>query len=67
MMLLKRLLPAQFDEVVFTYGVDEAYLPTNVAQAQKAVAVIQYAGQKEGETLSGLLDSIYTVAPHLKA
>lgn len=67
MMLLKRLLPAQFDEVVFTYGVDEAYLPTNVAQAQKAVAVIQYAGQKEGETLWGLLDAIYTVTPHLKA
>lgn len=67
MTLLKRLLPAQFDEVVFIYGIDEAYLPTNVAQVQKAVTVIQYAGQKEGETLSGLLDTIYTVVPHLKA
>jgi hypothetical protein len=64
--LLKVLLPAQFDEVIFLYEVDESQLPTNVAQVQKAKEVIKYAGQKEGDSLSGLLDAIYQAAPHLK-
>jgi len=64
--LLKSLLPAQFDEVIFLYEVDESQLPTQVAQVQKAKDVIQFASQKEGNSLSGLLDSIYQAAPHLK-
>jgi hypothetical protein len=64
--LLKSLLPAQFDEVIFRYEVDESQLPTNVAQVQKAKDVIKYASQKEGESLSGLLDIIYQTTPHLK-
>jgi hypothetical protein len=64
--LLKSLLPSQFDEVIFRYNVDESQLPTNVAQVQKAKDVIKFASQKEGGSLSGLLDAIYQVAPHLK-
>jgi len=64
--LLKCLLPAQFDEVIFYYEIDESQLPTNVAQVQKAKEIIKLASQKDGESLSGLLDSIYQAAPHLK-
>lgn len=64
--LLKILLPAQFDEVIFRYEVDESQLPTNVAQVQKAKEIIKFASQKEGDSLSGLLDAIYQAAPHLK-
>jgi hypothetical protein len=65
--LLKSLLPAQFDEVIFLYEVDESQLPTNVAQVQKAKDVIKVASQKEeGDSFSGLLDAIYQAAPHLK-
>lgn len=64
--LLKCLLPAQFDEVIFYYEIDESQLPMNVAQVQKAKEIIKLASQKEGESLSGLLDSIYQAAPHLK-
>jgi len=63
--LLKSLLPAQFDEVVFRYDIPSHYLPTNVAQVQEAIALIEYALQQEGEDIVGLLDAIYTVAPHL--
>jgi hypothetical protein len=64
--LLKSLLPAQFDEVIFYYEVDESQLPTNVAQVQKAKDVIKLASQKEGDSFSGLLNAIYQAAPHLK-
>ncbi|NER23306.1 MAG: toll/interleukin-1 receptor domain-containing protein [Symploca sp. SIO1C2] len=64
--LLKCLLPAQFDEVIFRYDIDESQLPTNGAQVQKAKDVIKLASQKEGQSLSGLLNSIYQTAPHLK-
>ena len=64
--LLKCLLPAQFDEVIFYYEIDESQLPMNVAQVQKAKEIIKLASQKDGESLSGLLDSIYQAAPHLK-
>ena len=64
--LLKVLLPAQFDEVIFLYEVDESQLPTNVAQVQKAKDVIKLASQKEGDSLSGLLEAIYQAAPHFK-
>lgn len=64
--LLKTLLPGQFDEVTFIYSMPNAYLPTTAPQIQKAIALIEYAEQLEGEDISELLDSIYTVAPHLK-
>lgn len=64
--LLKCLLPAQFEEVIVYYEVDESQLPMNVAQVQKAKEIIKLASQKDGESLSGLLDSIYQAAPHLK-
>jgi hypothetical protein len=64
--LLKCLLPAQFDEVIFLYEVDESVLPTNVAQVQKAKDVIKLATQKEGDLLVGLLGTIYQSAPHLR-
>jgi hypothetical protein len=64
--LLKSLLPAQFDEAIFRYEVNQAQLPTNVAQVQKAIDVITLASQREGDSLSGLLDAIYQAAPHLK-
>lgn len=64
--LLKSLLSAQFDEVIFRYDVDESQLPSNVAQVQKAKDVIKFASQKEGDSLLGLLEAIYQTAPHLK-
>ncbi len=64
--LLKILLEPQFEEVIFLYEVDAAYLPTNVARIQKATAVINYAVQKEGNSLSELISTIYEVAPQLK-
>lgn len=64
--LLKSLLPAQFDEVIFLYEVDEAQLPMNAAQVQKAKDVIQFAKQKEGDSFTELLNTIYQAAPHLK-
>lgn len=64
--LLKSLLPSQFEEVVFVYAMPHPYLPTNVPQVQKAITVIEYAEQREGEAISELLNAIYSVAPHLK-
>jgi TIR domain len=64
--LLKCLLPAQFDEVIFLYEVDESQLPRNVAQVQEAKEVIKFGAQKEGDSLTVLLDTIYQVAPHLR-
>jgi hypothetical protein len=65
--LLKSLLPSQFDEVVFIYNMPSAYLPTSVAQVQKAIALIEYAEQREGESVSKLLDAIHKAAPHLRS
>lgn len=64
--LLKSLLPAQFDEVIFIYDMPSEYLPTNAPQVQKTIALIKYAEQKEGGDISELLESIYTVAPHYR-
>jgi len=64
--LLKSLRQSQFEEVVFRYGMPTAYLPTNAAQVQKAITLIEYAEQREGKTLSELLNTIYEAAPHLK-
>lgn len=64
--LLKSLLPSMFDEVVFIYNMPKAHLPTNVSQVQKAINLIEYAEQREGETILELLNAIYSVAPHLR-
>lgn len=64
--LLKSLLPSQFDEVVFTYNMPDAYLPTIAPQAQKAITLIQYAEQREGEVISELLNTIYEIVPHFR-
>jgi len=61
---LKCLLPAQFNEVIFRYGVDESQLPMNGTQAEKAIDVIRLASQQEGESLCRLLDLIAQIAPH---
>ena len=63
--LLKSLLPSQFSEVTFMYKMTYAYLPSNASQIEKAIALIQYATQQEGENLPRLLNTIYAVAPHL--
>ena len=63
--VLNTLLPSQFQEVVFRYNVPPQHLPQNVAPNQQAIAVIQYALQKEGEDLKQLLNTISQVAPHL--
>jgi hypothetical protein len=64
--LLKSLLPAQFDEVIFLYDIDDSQLPRNVAQVQIAKDVMKLASQKEGDSFADLLNTIYGVAPQLK-
>lgn len=63
---LQALLPSQFDNVVFKYGVGTAHLSINASQAQRAIEVIRFAEQKEGGTLTQLLGAIHDVAPHLQ-
>ena len=63
--LLNRLLPSQFDAVIFRYGVDLAHL-SNGTQSQRAIDLIRYAIQKEGADLAQLFKVIYKVSPHLK-
>ena len=63
---LNQLLPSQFQEVTFRYQVPPQHLPQNVAQNQQAIAVIQYALQREGEDLTQLLNTINQVVPHLR-
>jgi hypothetical protein len=64
--LLKILRRSQFKEVIFRYDIDEAELPDNVAQVEKAIEVINLAIQQEGDSLSELLNTIYEVVPRLK-
>jgi nucleoside phosphorylase len=63
--LLNRLIPSQFDTVIFKYDVDSAHL-SNGTQNQRAIELIRYAIQKEGADLAQLLQVIYKVAPHLE-
>jgi hypothetical protein len=64
--LLQSLLPSQFESVVFRYNVPFSELSSNTAQSQRAIEVIRYAEQKEGEQLTQLLTVIYQIAPHLE-
>jgi hypothetical protein len=64
--LLKCLLKSEFGEVVFRYGMPRTHLPNNVSQVQKAIEVIEYAVQREGDSIPELLSAIYSVAPHLQ-
>jgi hypothetical protein len=58
---LKILPKPRFEEVVSTYGVDTADLPTDGEQVEKAIKVIEYAVQNEKGSLSNLLNTIYKV------
>jgi hypothetical protein len=64
--LLKSLLETQFDELVFVYGMPRSHLPSPLAQVQKAIILIEYAEQREGQRIPSLLNEIYKVAPGLK-
>ena len=64
--LLKLLMSTQFDEVVFTYNMPRAHLPTTAPQVQQAITLIEYAEQREGEVIPELLNTIYEVAPHIR-
>lgn len=64
--LLIKLLPTQFKQVIFRYGVNEAELSDNVTQVQRAIELIKFASQREGESLSDFLNTIYQVAPTLR-
>jgi hypothetical protein len=64
--LLKRLYPPMFQEVLFLYGMPDAYVPMGVTQAEQAIALIKYAAQKEGEGLRRLLDAIYEIEPNFR-
>jgi len=43
-----------------------AYLPINVPQVQKAITLIEYAVQREGDNISDLVNTIHGVAPHIR-
>jgi hypothetical protein len=64
--LLKSLLTGQFEEVVFLYEMPPAYLLANASQVEKAISLIGFAQQKEGEALTELINTIFTVATHLR-
>lgn len=64
LILLKGIIPAMFEEVVFLYEMPKSYLPTHVSQVEKSIALINYAISKEGENPSILLECIHSVAPH---
>jgi len=63
--LLNKLLPGQFDEVMFRYGMPPQHVTRGATQNQQAIVLIQYALQREGELLGQLLDTLRQVAPHL--
>lgn len=58
---LKKLLPAQFAEVVALYGFDVAHFSDNAAQTQKAILLLQHASQSVSQTkrLIMLLDKFF--------
>ena len=64
--MLKHMLPAQFEEVLFLYEVPDYLIPTGISQIEKATKVIQYATQQDGEPLANLINAIYEVAPHFR-
>lgn len=64
--LLKKLNPSQFEQVLFYYRVDKSEMPNKVSQTEYAIEVIKLGIQKEGNSLSELLDTVYRVVPHLR-
>jgi hypothetical protein len=64
--LLERLLPIHFQKVLFLYKIPKEILPIGVPQTEKAIALLEYALQTEGEQLTQLLKVIYKVAPHFR-
>jgi len=63
---LKRLLPAQFDDVLFLYEVPDEYLSIAAPQITKITELINLALQKEDEQLTNLFEVINEVAPQKK-
>jgi hypothetical protein len=63
---LNQLSASQFSAVMFRYGVPRHHIPSNISQNEKAIEVIEYAIQREGEAVEQLIDVISQVAPHLK-
>jgi hypothetical protein len=59
---LKTLLPAQFEDVVFQFGMPSAYLRREVALAQQILDLIRYAEQQHNG-LEKLLDILNTPPP----
>lgn len=61
--ILKDMLPAMFDEVMFHYGeISFNTLPSNAAQSQKAMALINDAKKRQGDGVEGLRQIIKDVA-----
>lgn len=58
---LKRLLPVEFEELLFNYGIPPAYLPAG-GQLERAIALLRYAEAKgDSARLQTLLDQYGTV------
>ncbi len=54
---LKKLLPAQFEEVMFRFGIPSEYIPSTDAQLQKAIKLIRYAeGRGELDKLEKVIE-----------
>jgi CHAT domain len=59
-MLLKIMSRPKFQEVIFRYKI-ENYVSTNKSQVEQATEIVNYAIEKEGEFLVGLLDLIVEI------
>jgi len=64
--LLEDLLPVQFKKVLFLYKIPPEILPSGVPQTEKAIALLEYALQNEGEPLTQLRQVIKKVAPSVQ-
>ncbi len=60
---LENLSVIQFKKVLLYYQVSKSEIPDAGARGEKAIAVVEYARQKEGEQLTDLFKVINEVAP----
>jgi predicted house-cleaning noncanonical NTP pyrophosphatase (MazG superfamily) len=63
---LENLSVIQFKKVLLYYQVSKSEIPDAGARGEKAIAVVEYARQKEGEQLTDLFKVINEVAPQKK-
>jgi hypothetical protein len=63
---LENLSVTQFEKVLLFYKVPQSEIPDAGARGEKAIAVVRYALQKEGEQLTELFKVINKVAPQKK-